>query len=127
MNFIRGMLLLTGLVILLIIALLQFTGDGLVHSYIWLMLGFFVFVTCFSHYVANLGLRHDSENLHAYYFASMGIRMVLSIIVVFVYRYFHEEQVVQFVINFFVLYFIYTAFEIYALLSNLRRNSKKHA
>ena len=127
MNFIRGMLLLTGLVVLLTTVLLQFTGDRLIHSYIWYMLVFFVFVTCFAHYVAQLGLKHDSENLHAYYYASMGVRMVFCIIAIYVYRYFHEEHLVQFVINFFVLYFIFTGFEIYALLSNLRQNSKKHA
>ncbi|WP_246849892.1 hypothetical protein [Rufibacter roseolus] len=121
------MILLTGLLVLLITVLLMFTGDTVVHSYIWYMLCFFVFVTGFAHYVAFLGLKNDSGNLHAYYFAAMGVRMVFSIIAVFVYRYFHAEGLVQFVSNFFALYFIYTGFEIYALLSNLRQNSKKHA
>ncbi|WP_181306698.1 hypothetical protein [Rufibacter sp. XAAS-G3-1] len=121
------MLLLTGLLVLLVTVLSIATGDQLIHSYIWYMLGFFVFLTCFAHYVSNLGLAHDSENLHAYFFASMGVRMVFSVIAVFVYRYFHAQQLVQFVLNFFALYFIYAGFEIYALLSNLRQNSKKHA
>jgi uncharacterized membrane protein HdeD (DUF308 family) len=121
------MLLLTGGLVLLITLLNMVAGDQLIHSYIWYMLGFFVFLTGFAHYVSYLGLRHDSENLHAYFFASMGVRMVFSIIAVFVYRYFHTEELVQFVLNFFVLYFIYAGFEIYALLSNLRQNSKKHA
>ncbi|RNI23513.1 hypothetical protein EFB08_18435 [Rufibacter latericius] len=127
MSFFRGMLLLTGLLVLLVTVLQLFTGARLIHFYIWYMLGFFVFLTGFAHYIAYLGLKHDSENLHAYYFASMGVRMVFSIIAVFVYRYFHAEQLVQFVLNFFALYFIYAGFEIYALLSNLRQNSKKHA
>ena len=119
------MLLLTGLLVLLVVALQVFTGDRLVHPYIWWVLLFFLFITFFTHYITHLGFKHDSENLHAYFYASMGVRMVFSIIAIFVYRYFHEEKVVQFVFNFFALYFIYTGFEIYALLSNLRQNSKK--
>ncbi|WP_242693219.1 hypothetical protein [Sabulibacter ruber] len=119
--------MLTGLLVLVITGLQFYTGAGLIHSYIWYMVPFFVFVTGFAHYVALLGLKHDATNLHAYYYTSMGVRMVFAIIAIFVYRYFHEEQIVQFVLNFFVLYFIYTGFEIYALLSNLRRNSKKQA
>ncbi|WP_225986519.1 hypothetical protein [Rufibacter sp. LB8] len=119
------MILLTGGLVVVISLLVGFTGYELVHTYIWYLLGFFIFLTGFAHYVAHLGLKHDSENLQAYYFSSMGLRMVFCIIVIFVYRYFHEEHIVQFVFNFFTLYFIYTAFEIYALLSNLRQNSKK--
>ncbi|WP_205503561.1 hypothetical protein [Rufibacter psychrotolerans] len=119
------MLLITGVLVLLVTALVELTGDRLIHSYIWYMLAFFLFVTSFSHYVAHLGLKHDQANLHVYYFTSMGVRMVFCIIAIFLYRFYHEEQVMQFVFNFFVLYFTYTAFEIYALLSNLRRNSKK--
>lgn len=121
------MLLLTGLLVLLVTVLVATTGEQLVHSYVWYMLGFFVFVTSFTHYIGHLGLKHDAGNLHAYFYASMGVRMVFAIIVIFVYRYFHDEKIVQFVINFFALYFIYAGFEIYALLSNLRQNSKKHA
>ncbi|MFB9863237.1 hypothetical protein EFA69_04185 [Rufibacter immobilis] len=119
------MVLITGLLVFLVSGVVLLTGDKLIHSYIWYMLGFFVFMTGFAHYVSHLGVKQDVENLHVYFYASMGVRMVFSIIAIFVYRYFHEEQVMQFVFNFFALYFIYTGFEIYSLLSNLRRNSKK--
>ncbi len=117
----------TGVLVLVASALQAFTGFEVVHPYIWWLLAFFVFVTGFAHYLANMGLKFDAEHLAAFYYTSMGVRMLFSIIAIFVYRYFHEERLVQFVLNFFALYFIYTAFEIYALLSNLRRNSKKHA
>ncbi|MFC6996308.1 hypothetical protein [Rufibacter roseus] len=125
MGFVRGMVVLTGLLVLVVSVLVFFTGYTVVHEYVWWLLGFFVFLTGFAHYVAQLGLKQDSENLQAYYFSAMGLRMVFGIIAIFVYRHFHEENIVQFVFNFFALYFIYTGFEIYALLSNLRRNSKK--
>jgi uncharacterized membrane protein len=119
------MLLLTGVLILVVVGLQVFTGDKLVHPFIWWGLLFFSFVAIFTHYITHLGFKHDSENLHAYFYAAMGVRMVFAIIAIFVYRYFHEERLIQFVFNFFALYFIYTGFEIYALLSNLRQNSKK--
>ncbi|MGV3541433.1 MAG: hypothetical protein ACO1OQ_16575 [Rufibacter sp.] len=125
MNFIRGLGLTTVLVVLAVSVLVFLAGDRLVHPYIWWLVGFFVFITGFSHYVATLGVKHDPEHFSAFYYASMGVRMVFCIIAIFVYRYFHEERLIQFVFNFFALYFVFTAFEIYALLSNLRRNSKK--
>lgn len=125
MRFTQRLLFLTGALALLAAGLLQFSGYQLVHPYVWYLLGFFVFLTGFAHYLTHLGLKHDPENFSAYYFASMGLRMVFCIIVIFMYRYYTEENLVQFVFNFFMLYFIYTGFEIHALLSNLRRNSKK--
>ena len=125
MGFIRGLVLITGLVVMVASGFIAFTGNEFIHPLIWWMVGFFVFVTGFAHYVAHMGLKHDQEHLHAYYYASMGVRMVFVIIAIFIYRYFNEERVIQFVFNFFVLYFIYTGFEIYSLLSNLRQNSKK--
>lgn len=119
------MIVLTGAVVLVATGLVYSTGYQMVHAYFWYLLGFFIFLTGFAHYVSQLGLKHDSEHLHAYYFASMGLRMVFCVMAIFVYRYYHEENLIQFVFNFFALYFIYTGFEIYALLSNLRRNSKK--
>ena len=119
------MIFLTGALVLAGTGLQAFSGDRWLHPYYWWLLAFFVFLTGFAHYVSYLGLKHEAQKLFAYYFASMGLRMVFCVIAIFGYRYFHEENLVQFVLNFFALYFIYTGFEIYALLSNLRRNSKK--
>jgi len=55
----------------------------------------------------------------------MGFRVVLCIGVVALYAYFYKEGRLQFVFNFFALYFLFTGFEIYSLLANLRPHLKK--
>nr|WP_304608544.1 hypothetical protein [Pontibacter anaerobius] len=100
--------------------MLQFTAYSLLHSYIWHMLLFFVFITGFTYYLTQMGYKNDPENFQVYYFASMGFRVVLSIGVVALYVWFFKEGRLQFVFNFFALYFLFTGFEIYSLLANLR-------
>nr|WP_245402668.1 hypothetical protein [Pontibacter sp. E15-1] len=119
------MLIFSGLVGLGIGALAYFTGDAVVHAYVWYMLAFFVLVTAGTFYITRLGISYDQDNFQLYYFGSMGFRMMLSIAVVFIYVFLFSENELQFVLNFFVLYFLFTAFEIYSLLANLRPNLKK--
>lgn len=120
MKFVRNLAILTAILCVIIGVLLQFTGYTLLHSYIWYMLLFFVFITGFTYYLTQLGYKNDPENFQVYYFASMGFRVVLSIGVVALYVWFFKEGRLQFVFNFFALYFLFTGFEIYSLLANLR-------
>ena len=124
MKFVRNLLILTAIFCAIIGALLQFTGYTLLHSYIWYMLVFFVFITGFTYYLTQLGYKNDPDNFQVYYFASMGFRMVLSLGVVALYAWFYQEGRLQFVFNFFALYFLFTGFEIYSLLANLRPHLK---
>ena len=125
MKFFKNLLIFSGVVGLVIGALAYFTGHALVHTYIWYVLAFFVFITALTFYITRLGISYDNDNFQLYYFGSMGFRMLLSIGVVFIYVYLFSENELQFVLNFFVLYFLFTGFEIYSLLANLRPNLKK--
>lgn len=120
MKFVRNLAILTAILCVIIGVLLQFTGYTLLHRYIWYMLAFFVFITGFTYYLTQMGHKNDPENFQVYYFASMGFRVVLSIGVVALYVWFFREGRLQFVFNFFALYFLFTGFEIYSLLANLR-------
>nr|WP_262910420.1 hypothetical protein [Pontibacter silvestris] len=119
------MAILTVLLAVIVVVLIHLTGAVLIHSYIWYILVFFVFVTGFTFYITRIGMEQDSDNFQVYYFSAMGFRMVLCIGVVFAYAYFIGDGKLQFVFNFFALYFLYTGFEIYSLLANLRPNLKK--
>jgi hypothetical protein len=124
-NFLRNLLIFTGVVGLVIGALSYFTSNALVHPFIWYILGFFLLITGATFYITRLGISYDSDNFQLYYFGSMGFRMLLSIGVVFIYVYLFAENELQFVLNFFVLYFLFTGFEIFSLLANLRPHLKK--
>lgn len=125
MTFFRNLLFVTGFAAIIISLLLYTTGNTLVHPFIWYMLLFFTFVTGFTFYITKKGYEHDEDNFQLYYFGSMAFRVVMCLGVVLLYVIFVKERHLQFVINFFVLYFIFTGFEIYCILTNLRPISKK--
>jgi hypothetical protein len=124
-RFAKNLSSFSGILILLIWVLISTTDYRLVHPYVWFILVFFIFITAVTYYVTWWGAREDEGNFQLYFFASMGFRLILSIGVIFIYVLLVKERQIQFVLNFFVLYFLYTAFEIYSLLTNLRPHSKK--
>jgi hypothetical protein len=120
-NFIT--LLLTFTAILIAIALiLQFTTP-LIFPHTWAMLAYFFGVTLLSHQIMSKGTA--SKDPIDSYNATMGasaIRLFLGLAIVITYIYLFKENKFNFAITFFILYFLFTAFEIKTLLSKLRQN-----
>ena len=125
MPFIRNLFFITVGVCLVSGLLIYRQGYVWVHPYIWYQVLFFLSVTGFTEYITRLGRKNDPTNFQLYYLGSTVLRVLLSIGVIFIYVYFAASRELQFAANFFLLYFIYTGFEVYHILSNLRRNSKK--
>lgn len=125
MSFTAKLIIVTGVMALLIGLLIYTTGYNVVHPYAWYMLLFFVFVTGFTFYITKKGYQEDEENFQLYYFGSMAFRVVMCLAVILLYVLFTKERHLQFALNFFALYFIFTGFEIYCILTNLRPISKK--
>jgi hypothetical protein len=124
-NFLKKLAVFSLIVGLLIGALQFYTGNQLVHTHVWWLFGFMVIVTALTFYISRLGVSYDSDNFQLYYFGSMGFRMILSIALIFIYVFMFSESELQFVLNFFVLYFLFTGFEIYSLLANFAPQLKK--
>jgi hypothetical protein len=96
----------------------------LFHFMKWGLLAFFVITAIVTSLVTDYGLKKDEKAFHVYYFLSMGIRLFLSVIFVFICIFTRIEGIKSFVITFFVFYFLYFVFEIYFLLGNLRAKSE---
>jgi hypothetical protein len=87
---------------------------------VWFTQAFLGIVILISHFLSSKGLKNKAVDFHIYYMGSMGIRFLLSLIYLFLMVYFYQNQAWPIVINFFLLYFLYTSFEIYSLMANLR-------
>ncbi|PSR54778.1 hypothetical protein AHMF7605_15325 [Adhaeribacter arboris] len=124
MPFFKSLILITGVIGLILGVLVYLQGYNWVHPYIWYIMLFFLIVTGFTYYIVNAGSKNDPGNFQMYYLGSTLFRVLMCMGVIFVYVYFATERELQFTLNFFLLYFIYTGFEIYHILTNLRRNSK---
>jgi hypothetical protein len=125
MPFLRNLLILTLLVGLAMGMLIYFLDYKVVHPYAWYILAFFALITLGTYYAIRKGTEADPGAFQLYYFGSSVFRVLLCMMAVFIYVFLASEGELQFVLNFFVIYFIYTGFEIYGILSNLRRISKK--
>lgn len=95
-----------------------------VHESIWKIISFFLILTwltgVFSHYLLSIS-KENSVNI---LLGAIGIRLLGSIAFVALMLFLGQENLILFVINFFVVYLFYLLFDIYMLITNLRPNSK---
>ena len=120
-SFVSILLLFTASIIGLTLVL-QFT-TSLIFPHTWAMIAYFFGVTLLSHQIMSKGTA--SKDPIDSYNATMGasaIRLFLGLAIVITYIYLFKENKFNFAITFFILYFLFTAFEIKTLLSKLRQN-----
>ncbi|WP_373494226.1 hypothetical protein [Aquiflexum sp.] len=95
-----------------------------VHETMWKILSFFVLLTwltgMFSHYLLELS-KDNSVNI---LLGAIAIRFLASICFIAIILLLGTENLILFVVNFFAVYFFYLLFDIFALITNLRPNSK---
>lgn len=87
--------------------------------------GFFLLIIPLGHWIAAKGLKDKARDFHIYYMGSMGIRFLLALVFLFAIVLSYPEGAWPIVINFFLLYFLYSSFEIYSLIGNLRAENKR--
>lgn len=100
-----------------------FGENEIVHFTYWYSSIFFFAIITISHLIATQGLK-SVQDFHMFYFASMALRFFLAIIYVFCFAFTGVEYKITFVLNFMYLYLVYTSFEIYTLIRNLRHDFK---
>jgi hypothetical protein len=125
MPFFRNIIILTILVCALLAVLIHFTGYAWVHPLGYGIVAFFALLTLGAYYAIEKGSKNDPGSFQMYFMGSSVLRVLLCMTAVFIYVFQATDRELQFALNFFAIYFIYTGFEIYGLLSNLRRISKK--
>ena len=95
-----------------------------IHESIKKIVSFFLILTwltgIFTHYLLSIS-KENSVNI---LLGAIGIRLLSSIGFVAVMLFLGQENLILFVINFFVVYLFYLLFDIYMLIANLRPNSK---
>jgi hypothetical protein len=94
--------------------------SGLISNDIYLFFAFFASITYFAFQISMAGIKKGGENAIIFLLGGVAAKLLLTMIFALVYVYSHKVGKIQFLSNFFILYFIYSAFEIYSLLYNLR-------
>jgi len=109
-----------------IIYFFQWMGyTGWIHEKIWLSQAFLFCTFLIAIRINQIGLQRSPKQFHIFYFSSMFIRMFLSFGFMIFIALTIKNQIVILLSNFIVMYLLYSWFEIYLLIHNLRPDLKK--
>jgi hypothetical protein len=99
-------------------------SNAILVPYFWPLLVFLSAITLLAFFLASKAIKTDAE---ASIYVIMGVsisKLLLCMTLVLVYSLKVRVNAVFFALEFFSLYFLFTSFEVYALLCNLRHQNK---
>ena len=118
--------ILIGLLIgLAIVMPLILPGFKILVGSFWLIFGFLAGITYIAYLLAYMGINRNPEAGVMAILGSVILKMIFCMAFVLIYSINTKENGVLFVVNFFSLYLLFTAFEMYCLLRNLRHQNLK--
>ena len=90
----------------------------------WVIFGFLAGITFIAYVMADLGIKRNPETGVMAIMGSIALKMIFSMAFVLIYSLNSKEKGMVFVLNFFSLYLLFSFFEIFSLLRNLRHQNK---
>ena len=91
----------------------------------WLVYFYMAGITLLVYFLSIIGLKKEGEHQPMILLGGLVIRLLCSLALVLIYLQKTKVDPLIFIINFFSIYFLFTVFEIYCLLRNLRHQIKK--
>ncbi len=113
------------LIITVMIALERYSGIGRFSAYEWGGLVFFYIGNLMVYMLAIQAFKVNPKSFLRIIYLSMGTRLFLSLAYLITCLVLSGETSIRFVMVFFILYLLFTVFEIYCLVINLRPDFKK--
>ena len=103
----------------------QFSQVKILASKFWIVFGFLAGITLIAYVMADLGIKRNPETGIMAIMGSIAVKMIFCMAFVLIYSIKAKGIGLVFLLNFFSLYLLFTAFEIYCLLRNLRHQNLK--
>lgn len=103
---------------------LLFPGTPILVEKYWLIFGFTGVLTYIAYVTASAGIKMDPQAGVMAIMGSIVLKMIFSLAFVLIYSLHSKEKGLVFALNFFSLYLLFSFFEIYSLLRNLRHQNK---
>jgi len=120
----KNFLALSTILAIIILSAQLFFESKFTNSYIWYMYAYMAIIMYVTHFITSYGFAKTPYDAQNFFMLSTTIKILLSCVVLFLYFYFIKSEMKTFVLNFFILYFTYTFFEIKSLLLSLQPHSK---
>lgn len=102
----------------------QYPGDGLLIPKFWVIFGAIALLTLLAYIFSWIGIRKGGEFSIVAIMGSILLKLLFCMVLVLVYLLKFKVNDIIFAANFISLYFLFTGFEVYALLCNLRHQNK---
>jgi len=93
-------------------------------SKFWVLFGFIAGITFIAYILAYMGIKSNPETGIMAIMGAIALKMLFSMAFILIYSLNSKEKGIIMVLNFFSLYFLFSFFEIYSLLRNLRHQNK---
>ena len=104
---------------------IYYPEKDLLIPHFWVLFGIFAALTFFIYLIAYWRMSISNRSSGQALLGSITIKLLICMIMAFVYLSENSVDPAKFLINFFYLYFFHTVFEIYCLLCNLRNQNFK--
>ena len=96
--------------------------DGKLHFPIWVIYAFNAILVCIVYAVLNYNKNHNSEKMYQLFLVLTLLKMVLAVVFLLPLFFGKSDHAQLEVINFFIPYFLFLAFEIFNLNKFLQKN-----
>ncbi|RDC57581.1 hypothetical protein DU508_08770 [Pedobacter chinensis] len=102
-----------------------FPGKQLFIDNFWVMFGFLAGITYVAYMLVDIGIKRDPEVGIMAIMGSIAVKMIFCMAFVLIYSIKTKGIGTVFLLNFFSLYLLFSVFEVYCLLRNLRHQNLK--
>jgi hypothetical protein len=122
--FYRYLSIFTAILIAAVLVLQRVANWDGVHPDALIFILFFAIMAAFTYRFIRNGSERNPDNFNNYFMGSVVLRFFLCIAVFLVWLILYNDTTLRFAFNFMIFYFLFTGFEIYHIVRNLRPFSK---
>jgi hypothetical protein len=120
-NFIKKTILFSAIVSVIAYFAYYFLIPGFYLQTFPLLIAFFIVTTIVVHYILIKISKEKISKFSTFYLGSIAAKLFIYIIFIAIYVILNKSTAIPFLITFLILYFLYTFFETYSLLNDLKK------
>jgi hypothetical protein len=125
MKYTKNLITLTLIIAAVILLVQQMQSKIVISNLIWPAVIYFFFLSYITFRITASTVDKNNKTFITRTYSAIGIRLIFSIFPLIIYLFFYTGFELTFVLAYFLLYLLFTSFEIYFLVITLRPDSKK--
>jgi hypothetical protein len=93
----------------------------IIHATLPLLFLLFITVTVLVHYLLLRSTNYSGSKFVSFFMAATFLKLFLYLIIIILYAFLIKKDVVSFILSFFILYMLYTSFEVVMILKQTKK------